>query len=86
MGPAFSGSVAICLSSPADGLDAPPDREEVTVRAVLANDHQAYGRTRGLQRHSNRAAIDTGFVNPNSLMLPAISAIWASEWVLALRA
>jgi hypothetical protein len=31
-------------------------------------------------------SISTGFVQPNSLMLAAICATWASEWVRGLRA
>jgi hypothetical protein len=38
-------------------FDATPDSEEVTVRAVLANDHQTYGRTHRLYRHSNSATV-----------------------------
>jgi hypothetical protein len=38
-------------------LDATPDTGEVTVGAVLANDHQTYGRTHRLYRHSNGATI-----------------------------
>ena len=46
-----TGSVDCCL-------DATSDSEEVTVRAVLANDHQTYGRTRRLYRHSNGATVE----------------------------
>ena len=39
-------------------LDAPPDTEEVTIPAVLANDHQPEGRTHRPYRHGNCAAIE----------------------------
>jgi hypothetical protein len=39
-------------------LDGTPDREEMTVRAVLANDHESNGRTCRLYRHGNRAAVE----------------------------
>lgn len=39
-------------------LDAARDPEQVTVRPVLANDHESNGRTRRLYRHGNRAAIE----------------------------
>ena len=39
-------------------LDVTADSEEVTVRAVLANDHQTYGRTRRLYRHSNSTTVE----------------------------
>jgi len=39
-------------------LDAPPDTEEVTIPAVLANDHQPEGRTHRPYRHGNSAAIE----------------------------
>ena len=46
------------MSSIERRLDATPHPEEMTVRAVLADDHESNGRTRRLYRHRDRAAVE----------------------------
>jgi hypothetical protein len=62
-------------------LDAPPDTEEVTIAAVLANDHQPEGRTHRPYRHGNCAAIEE--IDNRRVRSPVSAFRWCHEDRLA---